>query len=91
MLIFVADKWLEACGMSRDPCQNGGYTGANCTCVCPQGTSGSSCEINEQDYFGTNISFRYSSAYTHPYRNVLYVCTCTEMHLEEALMHEAAN
>ncbi|XP_069979034.1 protein SpAN isoform X3 [Penaeus vannamei] len=50
------DKWLEVCGMSRDPCQNGGYTGANCTCVCPQGTSGSSCEINEQDYFASQRS-----------------------------------
>ncbi|XP_047473253.1 blastula protease 10-like isoform X2 [Penaeus chinensis] len=50
------DKWVQACGMSSDPCQNGGYTGADCTCVCPQGTSGSSCETVEQDYFASQRS-----------------------------------
>ncbi|XP_037776234.1 blastula protease 10-like isoform X2 [Penaeus monodon] len=50
------DKWLQACGVISDPCQNGGYTGANCTCVCPQGTSGSSCDTVEQDYFASQRS-----------------------------------
>nr|XP_027225497.1 blastula protease 10-like [Penaeus vannamei] len=42
--------------MDSDPCQNGGYTGANCACVCPQGTSGSSCETLEEDYFASQRS-----------------------------------
>ncbi|ROT79818.1 Blastula protease-10 [Penaeus vannamei] len=50
------DKWKQACGMDSDPCQNGGYTGANCACVCPQGTSGSSCETLEEDYFASQRS-----------------------------------
>ncbi|XP_042888619.1 blastula protease 10-like isoform X9 [Penaeus japonicus] len=50
------DKWLQACKMDSDPCQNEGYTGANCTCVCPNGTSGSSCETFEQDYFASQRS-----------------------------------
>ncbi|ROT63306.1 putative protein SpAN-like [Penaeus vannamei] len=50
------DKWKQACGMDSDPCQNGGYTGVDCSCVCPQGTSGSSCETLEEDYFASQRS-----------------------------------
>ncbi|XP_069978456.1 blastula protease 10 isoform X2 [Penaeus vannamei] len=47
------DKWMGKCGISSDPCENGGYYGKNCACVCPPGTSGSSCETLEQDYFAS--------------------------------------
>ncbi|XP_042887917.1 blastula protease 10-like isoform X1 [Penaeus japonicus] len=46
-------KWMTKCGVSSDPCKNGGYLGSSCACVCPAGTSGSSCETLEQDYFAS--------------------------------------
>ncbi|KAK8400274.1 hypothetical protein O3P69_003168 [Scylla paramamosain] len=46
------DKWLAKCGESQDPCQNGGYYGAGCACVCPSGTSGSYCETETGSYYG---------------------------------------
>ncbi|XP_037776257.1 LOW QUALITY PROTEIN: blastula protease 10-like [Penaeus monodon] len=47
------DKWVAKCGISSDTCKNGGYLGANCACVCPAGTTGSSCETLGQDYFAS--------------------------------------
>jgi len=44
-------KWLEKCSLDSDPCLNDGYTGEDCTCVCPTGTSGSNCETVEGDYY----------------------------------------
>ncbi|CAL4063748.1 unnamed protein product [Meganyctiphanes norvegica] len=44
-------KWLEKCGLDSDPCLNDGYTGKDCTCICPPGTSGSNCESVEGDYY----------------------------------------
>ncbi|CAL4116747.1 unnamed protein product [Meganyctiphanes norvegica] len=44
-------KWLTKCGMSSDPCLNDGYTGKDCTCVCPPGTEGSNCEDIVDDYY----------------------------------------
>jgi len=44
-------KWLTKCGMSSDPCLNDGYTGKDCTCVCPPGTQGSNCDDIVDDYY----------------------------------------
>ncbi|XP_037776735.1 blastula protease 10-like, partial [Penaeus monodon] len=44
------DKLLITCGLPSDPCQNNGYLGSDCTCVCPDGTSGSNCEIVDTLY-----------------------------------------
>ncbi|XP_069979119.1 uncharacterized protein [Penaeus vannamei] len=44
------DKWLENCGLTADPCQNNGFTGESCTCVCPEGTTGTHCETVTGDY-----------------------------------------
>jgi len=45
--------WLAECGIDidSDPCQNDGYTGNDCTCVCPPGTSGDLCEEIVNDYY----------------------------------------
>ncbi|XP_050705249.1 protein SpAN-like [Eriocheir sinensis] len=45
------DKWLAVCGLSADPCQNGGFYGKSCACVCPSGTSGANCETVTGDYY----------------------------------------
>ncbi|XP_042235329.1 blastula protease 10-like, partial [Homarus americanus] len=47
------DKWLANCPGSPtvDPCQNHGYTGKDCTCVCPSGTTGATCETITGDYY----------------------------------------
>ncbi|XP_063873152.1 blastula protease 10-like [Scylla paramamosain] len=45
------DKWLAKCEESTDPCQNGGYYGEACKCVCPPGTSGSNCETETGGYY----------------------------------------
>ncbi|XP_027212333.2 protein SpAN isoform X2 [Penaeus vannamei] len=37
-------KLLSTCGIASDPCQNYGFLGKDCNCVCPEGTSGSNCE-----------------------------------------------
>ncbi|ROT76534.1 putative protein SpAN-like [Penaeus vannamei] len=37
-------KLLGTCGIASDPCQNYGFLGKDCNCVCPEGTSGSNCE-----------------------------------------------
>nr|XP_053627455.1 blastula protease 10-like [Cherax quadricarinatus] len=44
-------KWLAKCGLPVDPCQNQGYTGVNCTCVCPPGTSGDICQTVTSTYY----------------------------------------
>ncbi|MPC47786.1 Protein SpAN [Portunus trituberculatus] len=49
---FLAEKWLAKCEKDTDPCQNGGYYGANCACVCPPGTSGANCETETGGYYG---------------------------------------
>ncbi|KAF2349953.1 Peptidase M12A, partial [Trinorchestia longiramus] len=43
-------KWLDACSVSSDPCQHDGYLGADCSCVCPAGTSGDQCQHKNMDY-----------------------------------------
>ncbi|XP_064088575.1 protein SpAN-like isoform X2 [Macrobrachium nipponense] len=45
--------WLDFCALVRDPCRNEGYTGPNCACVCPSGTTGERCEIIQHDYYYT--------------------------------------
>lgn len=46
------DQWLTACNYTTDPCQNNGFTGANCSCVCPRGTSGADCSQVSEGYYG---------------------------------------
>ncbi|KAF2349951.1 CUB domain [Trinorchestia longiramus] len=46
------EKWLDACSVSNDPCQHHGYLGADCSCVCPAGTSGDQCQHKNMDYTG---------------------------------------
>merc|ERR1711962_230862 len=50
------DKWLAKCGLSSDPCQNEGFTGASCQCVCPPGTSGNNCQNVVNDYYANSRS-----------------------------------
>ncbi|XP_042884351.1 protein SpAN-like [Penaeus japonicus] len=50
------DTWLTQCGLSSDPCQNFGYTGKECSCVCPSGTSGTNCEITTAGYYEEKLS-----------------------------------
>ncbi|XP_068246309.1 blastula protease 10-like [Palaemon carinicauda] len=45
------EMWLQNCSLTTDPCLNYGYTGADCTCVCPSGTSGTNCENLDADYY----------------------------------------
>ncbi|KAK8400468.1 hypothetical protein O3P69_003258 [Scylla paramamosain] len=51
------DKWLAKCEESTDPCQNGGYYGEACKCVCPPGTSGSNCETETGGYYGQCVKW----------------------------------
>ncbi|XP_066988776.1 blastula protease 10-like [Macrobrachium rosenbergii] len=48
-------KWMQNCGITTNPCQNDGYVGKNCSCVCRSGTSGTHCEtvtqIKEGDFW----------------------------------------
>ena len=37
---------------STPTCQNGGFVGKDCTCVCPPNTSGSNCETLTGSYYG---------------------------------------
>ncbi|KAK7028966.1 metalloendopeptidase activity protein [Halocaridina rubra] len=49
-------KWLDACGLTSDPCLNDGYMGENCQCVCPSGTSGTNCDTVTADYYDSLLS-----------------------------------
>jgi len=49
-------NWLTACDKSSDPCQNDGYLGADCNCVCPAGTSGTNCETVTGGYYDSLLS-----------------------------------
>ncbi|XP_042229355.1 protein SpAN-like [Homarus americanus] len=49
-------KWLDQCGLTSEPCQNYGYTGIDCTCVCPPGTSGDYCQVNLTKYYDYAVS-----------------------------------
>merc|ERR1711962_108191 len=44
-------KWKKACGDDSVECENLGYMGADCKCVCPNGTSGDNCQNVEGDYY----------------------------------------
>ncbi|XP_064101841.1 protein SpAN-like [Macrobrachium nipponense] len=50
------DKWVADCGLTSDPCQNEGYLGSSCSCVCPSHTSGTYCENIIGDYYDTVVS-----------------------------------
>lgn len=44
------DIWLNNCE-TNNTCENGGYTGPDCTCVCPPGTNGTYCETTTGSYY----------------------------------------
>lgn len=45
------DDWVSQCaGISSDPCQNMGYLGPDCQCVCSAGTSGDNCQTKTKSY-----------------------------------------
>ncbi|XP_066953597.1 protein SpAN-like isoform X2 [Macrobrachium rosenbergii] len=50
------NMWLDDCALLQDPCQNEGYTGPNCECVCPTGTTGAKCETILHDYYFNRMS-----------------------------------
>ncbi|XP_018015262.1 blastula protease 10 [Hyalella azteca] len=60
--------FLNDCQLAEDPCQNDGYTGPACTCLCPPGTSGSRCETRVGDYTETLVQerFPHSARFTTP-------------------------
>ncbi|XP_064104984.1 protein SpAN-like [Macrobrachium nipponense] len=49
-------KWMQTCSIATNPCQNDGYIGKNCACVCRSGTSGANCEIVNEGYYDSLIS-----------------------------------
>ncbi|KAK7006503.1 hypothetical protein SK128_024202 [Halocaridina rubra] len=50
------NKNLVSCSLSTDPCQNYGFMGSNCSCVCPPGTQGSNCETLVTPYNDIHLS-----------------------------------
>ncbi|ROT64835.1 putative blastula protease 10-like [Penaeus vannamei] len=56
-----ADKLLSKCSLGSDPCSNSGYLDKSCSCICPDGTSGTYCDTvtsayNAHNCFATIIS-----------------------------------
>ncbi|KAG7171392.1 putative SpAN-like [Homarus americanus] len=49
-------KWLTACDFNSDPCNNDGYIGSSCTCVCRPGTTGNYCETIIGGYYDGLLS-----------------------------------
>ncbi|XP_064078320.1 protein SpAN-like [Macrobrachium nipponense] len=49
-------KNLASCSLAVDPCQNYGYMGKSCSCVCPAGTSGTNCQTLTLPYNDVNMS-----------------------------------
>ncbi|XP_068246327.1 protein SpAN-like [Palaemon carinicauda] len=48
--------WSDRCFIYDSPCQNDGYVGPNCDCVCPRGTTGPYCETVLHDYYSERMS-----------------------------------
>ncbi|KAF2345996.1 Peptidase M12A [Trinorchestia longiramus] len=44
------DRWLAKCNRDEEVCENDGYTGKDCACICPPGTSGSTCATRTAPY-----------------------------------------
>ena len=49
--VYPSDKYLAACGLASSPCENGGYTGKSCTCVCPPHTTGNLCQTKTHETY----------------------------------------
>ncbi|XP_068208246.1 protein SpAN-like [Palaemon carinicauda] len=49
-------KNLATCSLATDPCQNYGYMGKTCSCVCHEGTSGTNCETLNKGHNDVNLS-----------------------------------
>ncbi|XP_027229370.2 protein SpAN [Penaeus vannamei] len=47
-----ADKLLSKCSLGSDPCSNSGYLDKSCSCICPDGTSGTYCDTVTSAYNG---------------------------------------
>ncbi|CAL4068457.1 unnamed protein product, partial [Meganyctiphanes norvegica] len=45
------DKWLASCRIASNPCQNEGFIGADCKCVCRANTRGSTCQKVDGEYY----------------------------------------
>ncbi|ROT64837.1 putative blastula protease 10-like [Penaeus vannamei] len=45
-----ADKLLSKCSLGSDPCSNSGYLDKSCSCICPDGTSGTYCDTVTSAY-----------------------------------------
>ncbi|XP_064088192.1 blastula protease 10-like [Macrobrachium nipponense] len=75
------EKWLKDCSLTSDPCMNYGYMGANCSCVCPPGTTGTNCETVEKTYFDTK---RFGcSEIIHPMLILLPLLTTQWIHINQ--------
>uniref|UniRef100_A0A6A7FV31 Metalloendopeptidase n=1 Tax=Hirondellea gigas TaxID=1518452 RepID=A0A6A7FV31_9CRUS len=44
------EDWLEDCNEGSNPCQNMGYLNATCSCDCPDGTLGDTCQNKTMSY-----------------------------------------
>ncbi|XP_069991306.1 protein SpAN [Penaeus vannamei] len=51
-----ADKLLSKCSLGSDPCSNSGYLDKSCSCICPDGTSGTYCDTVTSAYGGQCLS-----------------------------------
>ncbi|XP_064113798.1 blastula protease 10-like isoform X2 [Macrobrachium nipponense] len=49
-------KWKQNCNITGNPCQNDGYVGKNCSCVCRSGTSGANCQTVNKGYYDSLLS-----------------------------------
>ncbi|XP_068228151.1 blastula protease 10-like [Palaemon carinicauda] len=49
-------KWMQICNIATNPCQNDGYVGKDCQCVCRSGTIGTHCQTVYQSYYDSLIS-----------------------------------
>ncbi|KAG7169551.1 Blastula protease 10-like 4 [Homarus americanus] len=56
LIYNCTDMWMSNCGLRSDPCENYGYIGADCRCVCPSGTSGDNCTLVTSDYYDDKFS-----------------------------------
>ncbi|XP_068202993.1 blastula protease 10-like [Palaemon carinicauda] len=48
-------RWMKDCNIHEGKCQNGGYIGSDCHCVCPSGTGGSDCQEVREDYYKSKL------------------------------------
>ncbi|XP_068208446.1 protein SpAN-like [Palaemon carinicauda] len=59
-------KLIAAGTCTSDPCLNNGYLAKDCSCVCPDGTSGTNCETVTTPYNGKALLSPYTEEITSP-------------------------